>query len=238
MQGLLASSTFDAFKAKLNDAFRPAALQRIAEGKLFKLHQDKKMVEDFVIHMKQLILKANYHTTTHSHLLINILRNGICNEVVEYVKQSQPDLLHSHSFTQWEPALVHADQVLSKIAECKHTRNLGVGTFLFTPHNVPSRILPTAAPSAPSSSQSSVKANVHPNQPGTFGGIGVPMDISKACTEGKCAKCGGPWPCTTHAHPCHDAHFVEFKGARIFYQNAESLKDTIQPVEKDFGTGV
>ncbi|KAI9569418.1 hypothetical protein HD554DRAFT_2171219 [Boletus coccyginus] len=252
MQGLLASSTFDAFKAKLDAAFRPASLQRIAEGKLFKscqdketaedfvvhmkhpipeadyhtnthsrlhiqriaegklfkLRQDKETVEDFVVHMRQLILEAGYDTNTYSRFLINILRNGIRNEVVEFVERSQPELINSHSFAQWESALVRADQVLSEIAERKRTRNLGAGTPPFTPRNIPSKTSSTTAPSVPSSSQSSAKADIHPNQPGTFGGVGVLMDISKARAEGKCAKCGGPWPCATRARPRRNARFV------------------------------
>lgn len=86
MQELLASATFEGFKAKLDDTFCPAALQQTAEAKLFKLRQDKEMVEDFIVLMKQLILEADYHIHTHSHLLINILHTSIRNEVVEYVK--------------------------------------------------------------------------------------------------------------------------------------------------------
>ena len=193
-QGLLAPLTFDEFMAKLDDAFRPAALQCIAEGKLFKLRQDKETVEDFIIHMKQLIIEANYHVNSHSCLLVNILRNGIRNEVVEYVECSQPELLRLHSFACWEAALIHADQVLSEIAERKRSHNtlLVPASTSFAPRAAPTKV-PTSSTSAttPSASQLSTKADVHPNQPGMFGGAGVPMDINKACAEGKCAKCGG-----------------------------------------------
>ena len=43
-----------------------------------------------------------------------------------------------------------------------------------------------------------VLAAIHPNQTGTFSGQGTPMDISKACAEGKCVKCSKPWPCKDH----------------------------------------
>ena len=190
--------------------------------------------------MKQLIIKADYHVNSHSHLLVNILRNSICNEVVEYVERSQPELLRSHSFARWEAALIHADQVLSKIAEHKHSRNthLVPASTSFAPYAAPTKVpMSSTSATTPSVSQLSTKADVHPNQPRMFGGAGVPMDINKAHAEGKYAKCGGAWPCATHSCPRCDAHFVEFKGARIFYQNAEGLQEAIQLVEKGFGTG-
>ena len=239
-QGLLMLSTFDEFKAKLDDAFHPATLQRIAEGKLFKLRQDKETVEDFIIHMKQLIIEANYHVNLHSHLLVNILCDGIHNKVVEYVERSQPELLRSHSFAHWEAALIHADQVLSKIAKCKCSHNILLvpASTLFVPCVALTKVpMSSTGATTPSDSQPSTKADVHLNQPRTFGGAGVPMDINKACAEGKCAKCSGAWLCATHSCPRRDAWFVEFKGAYIFYQNVEGLQEAIQLVEKGFGTG-
>ena len=41
-----------------------------------------------------------------------------------------------------------------------------------------------------------------PNQAGMFGAQGgIPMDISKAHAEGKCARCSKPWPCAEHMRP-------------------------------------
>ena len=40
------------------------------------------------------------------------------------------------------------------------------------------------------------------NQAGTFSAQGgIPMDISKARAEGKCARCSKPWPCAEHMRP-------------------------------------
>ena len=189
--------------------------------------------------MKQLIIEADYHVNSHSCLLVNILCNGIRNEVVEYVEHSQPELLHFHSFACWEAALIHADQVLSEIAECKCSHNMLLvpASTLFVSCAAPTKV-PMSSTSAmmPSVSQSSAKADVHLNQPGTFGGAGIPMDINKAHAEGKCAKCSGAWLCATHSRPHCDACFVKFKGAHIFYQNAEGLQEAIQLIEKGFGT--
>ena len=142
-------------------------------------------------------------------------------------------------FACWEATLIHADQVLSEIAEHKCSHNiLLVPTFAsFVPCVALTKVSTSStSTTTPSVFQLSVKANVHPNQPRTFGGTDVLMDINKVCAKGKYAKCGGVWLCATHFYPHCDAHFVKFKGTRIFYQNVEGLQEAIQLVEKSFGT--
>ena len=231
----IGTESFDNFAAKLRFAFRPAAIQRKAEKELLGLRQGKEAVEDFVVRMKHLIIEAEYDLVDHSRLLINILRTGVHNDVVEYVERSQPALLDSHSFTDWELALVHADQVLSEIADRKRGASMTTTTRSF-----PSRPSPTTGSTAfVPQPQSAPKPSVHPNQPGTFGGHGIPMDIGKARAEGKCAKCGGPWPCKEHMRPRRQIRFIEFKGAKIFYQNSDELADAMKVVEQsqDFVKG-
>ena len=146
-QGFLSTLTFAVFKAQLDKAFCPVALQYIAEVKLLKLCQGKETVEDFIIQMKQLVLEANYNITTHSYLLINILCNGIHNDIVECIELSCPDLLDSHFFTAWEAALVYAKQILSNIADRKQSCNLGIGPTLFSLCNAPTKFAAMPIPS-------------------------------------------------------------------------------------------
>ena len=73
-----------------------------------------------------------------------------------------------------------------------------------------------------------------PNQAGTFGAQGgIPMDISKACAEGKCARCGKPWPCAEHMWP-RRIREMTFRGHQIRYTNSDELAAEIQRIEKDF----
>ena len=81
-----------------------------------------------------------------------------------------------------------------------------------------------------------VPAAIHPNQTGTFGGQGTPIDISKARTEGKCTKCSKPWPCTDHIRK-HVIHQMTFRGQQISYITADELVAEINCIEKDFPTG-
>ena len=81
-----------------------------------------------------------------------------------------------------------------------------------------------------------VLAAIHPNQTGTFGGQGAPMDISKARTEGKCMKCSKPWPCKDHIRKCIICQMT-FRNQQISYTTAEELAAKISRIEKDFPVG-
>jgi len=150
------------------------------------------------------------------------MRNGIHNETVEMVERFQPHLLNNASFSAWESALVQASAILQDIADCKR------GTVQSTyQHPFGARPLP----SAPTPSTSTA---IHPNQPGTFGGQGVPMDISKARAEGKCFKCGQPWPCKEHFKPRQrQARTMVFRGVTIEYTNADRLATAISKIETE-----
>ena len=94
------------------------------------------------------------------------------------------------TFDAWVDALVQADQVLREIEDRKRgswepKQRYGTAT------NWP-MAKPTPQPTPPA---------VHPNQVGTFAGQGVLMDIGKAHAEGKCFKCGQPWPYKEHFKP-------------------------------------
>jgi len=173
--------------------------------------------------LKQLVIEAEYNVSHHSHLLINIMRNGIHNKTVEMVERSQPHLLNNASFSAWETALVQASTILQDIADRKR------GTVQST-YQRPFGARPL--PSTPTPSSSS--PTIHPNQPGTFGGQGVPMDISKACAEGKCFKCSQPWPCKEHFKPRQrQACTMVFRGVTIEYTSADGLATAISKIETE-----
>jgi len=58
------------------------------------------------------------------------------------------------------------------------------------------------------------------------------MDINKAHAEGKCFKCGQPWPCKEHFKPHQrQARTMVFRGVTIEYTSADGLAAAIQKVE-------
>ena len=81
--------------------------------------------------------------------------------------------------------------------------------------------------------KSTVPAAIHPNQTGTFRGQGAPMDISKAHTEGKCAKCSKLWPCKDHMRKWVIRQMT-FRNQQISYMTADELTAEISRIEKDF----
>lgn len=80
-----------------------SSLRRQAEYKLLTLKQARtETVEDFSVQMKQLIAEAHYSVEANARVLINVARNGLKNEVVEYVDQKQPGLIDGDDFAEWE----------------------------------------------------------------------------------------------------------------------------------------
>ena len=67
---------------------------------------------------------------------------------------------------------------------------------------------------------------------------GVPMDISKACTEGKCFKCRKPWPCQEHFKPhAWQVRNFQYWGQKIEYTMVEKLEMAITQAKQDFPKG-
>ena len=148
-----------------------------------------------------------------------------------YVERSNPDLFKSESLAKWETALTCAEAILIEIADRKHRR--GHTTFNKTWFGK------RAETTATTSSSPAPKTEVHPNQLGTFGAQGgVPMDISKAQAEGKCFKCGKPWPCKDHFKPrARQVRSFQYRGQKIEYTTAEELEAAITKAEEGFPKG-
>ena len=76
---------------------------------------------------------------------------------------------------------------------------------------------------------------VHPNMPRTFGGMGVPMDLTKAHAEGKCWRCGKPWPCKEHFKLCvNPVCTLKFQGVTFSYKDETKLQEKLEKIELDF----
>ena len=215
---------YSEFKRRLNLLFMPAMLKRQAENELLKLKQEHETVEDYFVCMNQLMLQVEYSTLHHSRILISIARRGLKNNIVEFVERGQPTLLMNDDFDAWVDALVQADQVLREIKDRKRGSWKPKQQYRTTTNWPTAK--PTPQPTPPA---------VHPNQVGTFAGQGVPMDIGKAHAEGKCFKCGQPWPCKEHFKPraCQVCSFT-FRGQTINYTNHNELVAAMKEVEKDF----
>ena len=128
----------------------------------------------------QLMLWAEYDENTHASLLVHTACHGIHNLIVEFVERGQPLLLKLEHLGRWEKALICADNTLKDIASQK-SGSSGSNHF-FIPH---SNYTPTQKAQTPvaSTSTGSSMAAVHPNAPGTFGGMGVPMYLAKALMQ-------------------------------------------------------
>ena len=168
---------------------------------------------------------------------------------MEFVEISQVQLIDSDELNDWVHTLIQAEQIKTKQKAWKATstghsdtptRSWNVnpqnGSNYVSPNykgkNPIANFLTNKAVASPTT-KSAVPAAIHLNQTGTFRGQGAPMDISKACAEGKCAKCSKPWPCKDHIRKWV-IHQMIFRNQQISYTTAEELAAEISCIEKDF----
>ena len=210
------------------------------------------MIEEFILYFHQCVIEAQYNTGAHGRFLIQIFWNTVKQELVEFVEISQIQLIDSDELDDWVHALIQAEQIKTKQKAQKATStghsNTPAKSWNINPQNGSNYVSlnckgknPIANFSANKATASpatkpAVLAAIHPNQTSTFGGQGALMDISKARTEGKCAKCSKPWPCKDHMTKrviCQ----MTFRGQQISYTTADELAAEISHIEKDFPTG-
>ena len=87
---------FKEFKWNLSVTFQPANIWRKAEQELASLRQKLgKPIKEFILWFHQYVIKVQYNTGAHSRFLIQILRNAIKQELVEFVEISQVQLIDS-----------------------------------------------------------------------------------------------------------------------------------------------
>ena len=88
--------SFEEFKQNLLMMFQLADIRRKAEQELAGLRQkSNKAIEEFILRFHQCIIEAQYNTGAHSRFLIQILRNAVKQELVEFVEISQVQLINS-----------------------------------------------------------------------------------------------------------------------------------------------
>ena len=88
--------SFEEFKWNLSVTFQPADIRRKAEQELAGLRQkSNEAIKEFILHFHQCVIEAQYNTGAHGRFLIQILRNAIKQELVEFVEISQVQLIDS-----------------------------------------------------------------------------------------------------------------------------------------------
>ena len=101
---------FKEFKWNLSVTFQPANIQRKAKQELASLRQKSgETIKEFILQLHQCIIKMQYNTGAHGRFLIQILRNAIKQELVEFVEISQVQLINSDKLDDWVHALIQAE---------------------------------------------------------------------------------------------------------------------------------
>ena len=251
----LAYYGFEEFTRMLAMHFAPADIKRKAQTALAIIKQHAhESVEAFVIRFNQCVAEAQIDKEHVGAWLVQLIRWAMKPKVVNYVEISQTHMVENENIIEWLVTLIRADRILSKKAERRHastaptdgpsknkTWNPAQGYISLNYKGkkpIANFLANRPRASAPNSSTTPTTntATTQPglNQAGTFGAQGgIPMDISKACAEGKCARCGKPWPCAEHMWP-RRIHEMTFRGHQIRYTNSDELATEIQRIEKDF----
>ena len=225
----LAYYGFEEFTRMLAMHFAPADIKRKAQMALAVIKQHAhESVEAFMIRFNQCVAEAQINKEHAGAWLVQLIQRAVKPEVVDYVEISQTHMVENENINEWLVTLIQADRILSKKAERRRAStaptegpsknrswNPAQGYIL---HNYKGKkpianfLANRSGAPAPNSSTtpaaSMATTQPGPNQAGTFSAQGgIPMDISKACAEGKCARCGKPWPCTEHT-VCGHEEFV------------------------------
>ena len=210
-------------------------------------------VETFVIRFNQCIAEAQINKEHAGTWLVQLIQQAMKPEAVNYVEISQTHMVENENIDEWLITLIRADRILSEKAKGWHAltaptegpsknRSWNPAQGYISPNYKGKKPIAnfsankSGASAQISSTPAATTATTQPslNQPGTFGAQGgVPMDISKARAEGKCARCGKPWPCAEHMRP-RRIREMTFHGHQIRYTNSDELATEIQRIEKDF----
>ena len=211
----LAYYGFKEFTRMLAMHFTPADIKRKAQMALAVIKQHAhESVEAFVIRFNQCVAEAQIDKEHTSTWLVQLIQQAVKPEVVDYVEISQTHMVENENIDEWLITLIWADRILSEKAErrCASTAPTE-GLSKNKPWNpaqgyispnykgkkpIANFLANRSRASAPNSSTTPAAsmATIQPglNQAGTFGTQGgIPMDISKAHAEGKCARCGKLW---------------------------------------------
>ena len=114
--------SFEEFKRNLSVMFQPADIRRKAEQELAGLRQkSNEAIEEFILRFHQCIIKAQYNTGAHGRFLIQILRNAVKQELVEFVKISQVQLINLDELNDWIHTLIQAEWIKTEQKAWKAT---------------------------------------------------------------------------------------------------------------------
>ena len=228
--------SFASFEEKLKKSFQPATLVQNTETTLFVLKQGKESIEDYFTCLYQLAKEAKFSVTYHSRTIVNLIRQAVKSEIMEFVERNQPDLIDSLEPQVWEMALVRAEEILNQIAEYKRSVYMTGPTYnpQFIPRTQtqqPRQLFPSPAGPPPVTPPTSTP---HPNQPGVFPGCGTPMELGKVQVAGICQVCKKPWPCPDHPpRPCCQIRGVTFNRQEISGDMFGALRAMMDQAEKD-----
>ena len=118
----LAYYGFEEFTRMLAMHFAPADIKRKVQAALATIKQHAhESVEAFVRRFNQCIAEAQINKEHVGAWLIQLIRQAMKPEVVDYVEISQTHMVENENIDKWLITLIWADRILSEKAERQHT---------------------------------------------------------------------------------------------------------------------
>ena len=114
----LAYYGFEEFTRMLAMHFAPADIKRKAQTALAVIKQHAhESVEAFVIRFNQCVAEVQIDKEHVGAWLVQLIRQAVKPEVVNYVKISQTHMVENENINEWLVTLIRADRILSEKAE-------------------------------------------------------------------------------------------------------------------------
>ena len=107
--------SFEEFKQNLSMTFQPADICRKAKQELANLRQKStELIKDFLLQFQQCLIEVQYNMGTNGKFLIQLLRNAVKQELVEFIEVSQIHLINLDKLDDWVHILIQAEQTKTK----------------------------------------------------------------------------------------------------------------------------
>ena len=121
----LAYYGFEEFTRMLAMHFAPANIKRKAQTALTVIKQHAhESVEAFVIRFNQCVTEVQIDKEHVGAWLVQLIRQAMKPEVVDYVKISQTHMAENENIDEWLVTLIRADRILSKKSERRCTSTM------------------------------------------------------------------------------------------------------------------
>lgn len=179
---LFQGDTFDTFFTSLVDSFKNPNVKRDAQHELARMRQGSNTAEEFFQKFEIKRREAELNNDRHDDIMVNYLEHALNMSLVDAVMRVYPPI---EGYDEWKSTAIAIDAVERRRKEVRQQRG-------FVPAVRPQMPGRRAPPPVPAPRQAAASTTKRDGTGVTYGGMGLPMDISldEARKRGACFLCG------------------------------------------------